>query len=148
VSEPTRYRDGRGTDPPDRTVLCAEVPCARGDDRWEADDAALGATVAGTLAAQGLPDATPSEVEVRRVPHAYPIYDLGFEDRFDAVDGWTSAQPSLLTLGRQGLFAHDNTHHALAMANGAVDCLDTTGTFDHVKWQRYRKQFESHVVED
>ena len=32
--------------------------------------------------------------------------------------------------GRQGLFAHDNTHHALAMAYAAVDCLREDGTFD------------------
>jgi protoporphyrinogen oxidase len=148
VSEPTRYRDGRATDPPDRTVLCAEVPCSLGDDRWKADDAALGATVADALPAQGLPEATPVEVEVRRVPHAYPVYDLGFEDRFDAVDRWTSARPSLLTLGRQGLFAHDNTHHALATAWAAADAVGIDGAIDRDAWAAARERFRTHVVED
>ena len=54
----------------------------------------------------------------------------------------------ILTFGRQGLFAHDNTHHAFAMAYSAADCLDASGRFDGTKWAAYRKEFESHVVED
>ncbi|MBK7284263.1 MAG: hypothetical protein IPI83_07680 [Sphingomonadales bacterium] len=54
----------------------------------------------------------------------------------------------MLTFGRQGLFAHDNTHHALATAHGAVDCLNADGSFDLAKWRDYRRIFETHVVED
>jgi hypothetical protein len=53
----------------------------------------------------------------------------------------------LLVYGRQGLFAHDNTHHALFMAYSAVDCLTTKG-FDLARWAEYRETFKSHVVED
>jgi hypothetical protein len=58
-----------------------------------------------------------------------------------------SGLPALLSYGRQGLFAHDNTHHALAMAYAAVDCLEGA-SFDDWKWARYRREFETHVVED
>ena len=54
----------------------------------------------------------------------------------------------LVTFGRQGLFAHDNTHHALFMAYCAEDCLRPDGTFDRLRWQTYRRDFETHVVED
>ena len=54
----------------------------------------------------------------------------------------------LLTFGRQGLFAHDNTHHALATAHAAVDCFQRDGRFDADKWQAYRRVFATHVVED
>ena len=47
VSEPPNYRDG--DDPPDRTLLCAEIPCDAGDDLWRAGDAEL-----GRLAADGM----------------------------------------------------------------------------------------------
>jgi hypothetical protein len=55
--------------------------------------------------------------------------------------------PNLLVYGRQGLFAHDNTHHALYMAYAATDCL-VDGVFDQEKWKAYREIFATHVVED
>ena len=64
------------------------------------------------------------------------------------LDRWVESVHGLLTFGRQGLFAHDNTHHALAMAHGAVECLGEAGSFDLEKWHAYRRVFESHVVED
>ena len=53
-----------------------------------------------------------------------------------------------MNYGRQGLFAHDNTHHAFAMSFGLADCLSPDGTFDRQKWARYREKFSHHVVED
>ena len=64
------------------------------------------------------------------------------------MDQWVESLEGLLTFGRQGLFAHDNTHHALATAHGAVDCLNADGSFDLAKWRDYRRIFETHVVED
>jgi hypothetical protein len=45
------------------------------------------------------------------------------------------------------LFAHDNTHHALAMAYAAAECLGPDG-FDASAWAAHRRVFETHVVED
>jgi hypothetical protein len=53
-----------------------------------------------------------------------------------------------LTFGRQGLFAHDNTHHALATAYAAADCLAEDFVLDGRRWAECRRMFESHVVED
>jgi protoporphyrinogen oxidase len=147
VSEPKNYR-ARDDDPPDRTVLCAEVPCTPGDGVWEADDDALGALVAGGLERQGLPPVRPESVVVRRLEHAYPIYAAGYERHFAALDAWAAAQPGLLTFGRQGLFAHDNTHHALAMAWAAAAAWEPGGGFDDAAWAEARERFRSHVVED
>ncbi|MGH2709296.1 MAG: protoporphyrinogen/coproporphyrinogen oxidase, partial [Actinomycetota bacterium] len=72
LSEPANYREG--DDPPDRTVLCAEIPCARGDGIWTAAPDELGGLVVEALDRMGLPRARPSGVEVRRLSHAYPIY--------------------------------------------------------------------------
>ena len=148
VSEPKNYRDGRGYDPRERTVLCAEIPCSVGDELWRAGDDELGALVAGGLVSQGLPAAVPVEVAVRRVPRAYPSYTVGYEADFHLVDGWASAQPHLLSFGRQGLFAHDNTHHAMAMGWAAADALGTGLTVDRDRWAASRREFASHVVED
>ena len=105
--------------------------------------------VCDSLSRCGLPVRVPVEqVVTRRLPFAYPIYETGYERHFEIQDRWVDSLDGVLTFGRQGLFAHDNTHHALAMAYGAVECLNESGEFDHGRWDGYRKEFEKHVVED
>jgi protoporphyrinogen oxidase len=147
LSEPKNY-SGR-TEPHGRTVLCAEIPCSTDDGVWGLDDRALGELVVAGLARAGLPaPVRVLEVVVRHLPAAYPLYRRGYEAHFDAIDDWLEERPGLLTFGRQGLYAHDNTHHALFMARAAVDCLDDDGRFDRERWTRYREVFAGHVVED
>jgi protoporphyrinogen oxidase len=146
LTEPKNY--AALSEPAGRTILCAELPCSPGDAHWDASEEELGRLVVEDMRRAGLaPDAQPTAVHVRRLRHAYPIYTRGYAEPFRALDEWAAGLPRLLTLGRQGLFAHDNTHHALAMAYGAVDCLSPEG-FDHQRWARYRREFEKHVVVD
>lgn len=147
VSEPANYR-ASADDPADRTVLCAEIPCAPGDDVWAAADADLAARVADDLARARLPRIVPVEVVVRRMPHVYPVYDIGYGTRLAGLDAWAGALPRVTTFGRLGLFAHDNTHHAFAMAYDAVDALGRDGAFDRASWAAARERFTAHVVED
>jgi protoporphyrinogen oxidase len=112
------------------------------------DDAALAALVAEDLATAGVPlPAAPTAVLVRRLRQAYPIYTTGYERWFNTLDQWVASLPKFLSYGRQGLFAHDNTHHALAMAYAAADCLEPDG-FNAARWQQHREVFATHVVED
>lgn len=146
LSEPKNYVGAQ--EKGGHTVLCAELPCAPDDAHWKASDEELGRLVARDLEQAGVPlPVAPSSVHVRRLRHAYPIYTRGFAAPFHALDEWASGLPGLLSFGRQGLFAHDNTHHALAMAYDAVDCMGASG-FDAEKWARYREEFEKHVVVD
>jgi protoporphyrinogen oxidase len=146
ISEPKNYF-GLG-EPNGTTVLCGEYPCAVDDEIWSASDGALADRMAGDLATAGIPlPRKPVAVHVRRLRQAYPIYLNGYEHPLAALDEWAEREPNLLVYGRQGLFAHDNTHHALYMAYAAVDCL-VDGQFDQAKWNEYRKVFATHVVED
>ena len=147
LSEPKNYS---GTsDPPNRTVLCAELPVDPGSREWSMDDEELGKAMCSWLSQAGLPvRAAVSEVMTRRLRHAYPIYRAGYEESFEVLDRWLGGLDGLLTFGRQGLFAHDNTHHALYMAYSAVKCLSHDGKFNWEKWREFRKIFETHVVED
>jgi protoporphyrinogen oxidase len=147
LSEPKRY--AARTDPEGRTVLCAEIPAAEGDAAWRATDDELGALVLGALTTAGIaPRARVIHVESRRVTHGYPIYDRGYQEHLAPLAAWAERAPRLLTLGRQGLFAHDNTHHTIAMAYAAVECLGEGGRFDDAAWAVRRRAFEEHVVED
>jgi protoporphyrinogen oxidase len=146
LSEPKNYGlAGR----PGVTVLCAELPCDVGDDAWQMSDAALGSLVAESLGAAQLPITCGiRRVVVRRLPHAYPVYTRDYRGHFDRIDEWLQTVDGLVTFGRQGLFVHDNTHHTLAMAYAATDCIAPDGSFDRARWDAHRRSFESHVVED
>lgn len=147
LSEPKNYSDSH--EPADRTVLCAELPCSPTDTYWTMSDTELGELVRRDLETAGLPvRARIAQVLIRRLRQAYPIYRQGYEEPFERLDEWLSQLDGLLTFGRQGLFAHDNTHHALFMAYCATDCLLPSGQFDRERWRAYRKVFETHVVED
>lgn len=147
LSEPKNY--SAASEPRDQTVLCGELPCMVGDEIWNASDEDLRERVAASLDRCGLPINAPvSRVVTKRLPFAYPIYREGYEEPFRIQDEWAESLDRVLTFGRQGLFAHDNTHHALAMAFGAVDCLRSDGIFDQAKWRSYRAEFAKHVVED
>jgi protoporphyrinogen oxidase len=146
LSEPKNYF---GLEIPEgRTTLCAEIPCAQHDALWRMTDAELGQIVVDDIRRAGLPLVRhPVNVFVKRLPHAYPIYALGYETSLDRLDRWVGTLPNFLSYGRQGLFAHDNTHHALFMAYAAAECL-TNGAFDQARWAGYRDVFATHVVED
>ena len=147
VSEPKNYSGA--TEPRGRTVLCAELPCDTSDELWNATDEAAGELVADALAACGMPlPRAPIEVATRRLGHAYPVYALGFDRALSDVDAHVATRERVITYGRQGLFAHDNTHHALLMARRAAECCTLDGGFDHDAWDVARQSFEDHVVED
>ena len=146
LSEPTNYRTS-AHDPTDRTVLCAELPGSPDDAWWSLDPDAIGRLVSGQLQAQGLPDPAPTAVVVRHVEHVYPVYRVGHESNQQVLEAWADGRPELVLFGRQPLFAHDNTHHALAMGRAAASCLGP-GTFDGARWRSLRDAFRDHVVED
>jgi len=147
MSEPKNY--SALDQPKGVTVLCAELPCDPGEKWWDMSDSELKDHFCQWLGDVGLPVNVPVRAcKTRRISHAYPVYDLDYEDNFNAVDQWLLGLEGLLVFGRQGLFAHDNTHHAIAMAYGAADCLDQGGRVDRQKWDRYRQEFSTHTVED
>jgi len=147
ISETKNYSDRQ--EPAGRTSLCAEIPCFGDSAVWSMSDERLAELVSEGLAQAGLPVRSDIlEVQVRRIPFAYPLFGVGYETQFDKIDAWVSQLDGILSFGRQGLYAHDNTHHAIFMAQAAVQCLRDDGTIDVEAWRGQRKIFESHVVED
>jgi protoporphyrinogen oxidase len=147
LSEPKNYA-GR-EEPRDTTVLCAELPCSPADAVWQMADDQLGRLTVDALAAAGIPVCAPvRQVVTVRLRQAYPVYRRGYEAAYARLDAWLDGFEGLLTFGRQGLFAHDNTHHALYMGYCAARCLQQDGAFDRERWRAYRREFDGHVVED
>lgn len=147
ISEPKNYSDR--DDPKDTTVLCAEVPCFRDDGVWSMSETEFGNVIKDGLASVGLPvTAEVRSVTLRRLPFAYPLYREGYEASFDPVDDWVNNLCGVLSFGRQGLYAHDNTHHAIYMALKAVESLNDDGSVNEQTWENAREEFSKHVVED
>lgn len=147
ISEPANYRVS-SADPTDMTVLCAEIPCSMTDDVWGLSDDALGDVVDEAMARTGLPKAHRVHVETRRLGQVWPIYRKGFERDLAAIDHWSRMLRRVVSFGRQGLFVHDNTHHAMQMGYEAVDALRDDGRFDRYAWTEARERFSHHIVED
>ncbi len=146
ISEPKNYGLAHR---PGLTVLCAELPCGQTDDVWKMEPDELGQLTVRALETAGLPVNAPVRAtHVRRLPRAYPVYTADYQPNLERLTQWVESVDRLVTLGRQGLFAHDNTHHTLSMAYRLTDCLDDGGHLDHAKWIADLRSFEAHVVED
>lgn len=163
LSEPKNFRDG--DDPEGVTVVCAELACWEGDETWNATPEELAHRVIATLEPLGFAFPKVLATEVRRIPRCYPVYTGTYSEDLATIEAWADQQDRLLTFGRQGLFAPDNTHHALHMgweaaaalrpdadggdAAGAGGTGDAGGlTIDRARWRAARESFRSHVVED
>jgi hypothetical protein len=119
------------------------------DPVWRASEADLAKLVAESLSIAGVPlRCRILETAVRRLAQAYPIYHRDYQAHFDRMDEWVGGIEGLVTFGRQGLFAHDNTHHALAMAYALDSCLRDDASLDRPRWAGFRRAFREHVVED
>ena len=147
LSEPANYRTS-ATDPTDRTVLCAEIPCWRDDGVWRAAPDELGRRVADDLVRSGLPDPTVLAVDVVRLPSVYPVMTPTTLASLDRAERAMTRAPRVTVLGRQGLFTPDNTHHVLEMGFAAARCVGRDGVFDQAAWRTARASFREFVVED
>ena len=147
MSEPANYSGSASNR--DRTVLCIEVPCFVNDATWNMSHDELSNMIQRGLAEVGLPiECEIVGVDSRRIPFAYPLYRSNYEQHYNVLDDWVEELDNVLSFGRQGLYAHDNTHHAIYMAIAAAESLGEDGSIDQQKWRAYRKEFEKHVVED
>lgn len=147
MNEPKNYRVS-ADDPTDRTVLCAEIPCWRGDEIWECEAHALAARIIPTLEPLGFHLSPLLATQVVREPSVYPVYDGNYADDLAKLEAWVADQPRLVTFGRQGLFNPDNTHHALLMGMEAAQVIMPDGNVDEPRWARLRDSYRTHVVVD
>ncbi len=112
--------------PPQKTVVCAEVTCAVGDEIWRMGDEELSAKVRQDLLNLGFAAIRPEEilaVRTIRAPECYPIYDIGYKERVEAVLRFAAAIPNLLPIGRSALFRYNNMDHSVDMGLRAARAL-------------------------
>ena len=84
---------------------------------------------------------------MRRLPHVYPVYDLGYAASLQTVQSWLGSCDRLLSFGRHARFSYDNSHHGIEIGWAAGDALGTGG-LDGARWDAVVAASRDHVVED
>ncbi len=120
--------------PSGQSLLCVEITCRPGDPIEQESEQALASLVIGQMAATGLfrKDEV-TESFSWRIPYAYPVYTLDYAERLDTVLAGLRQVPNLMTLGRQGLFNHNNMDHSIGMGLRAADLLNAMPAADAVQ---------------
>jgi protoporphyrinogen oxidase len=111
LSEPKRICSAMGQ--PGVTGLCLEVCCQSEDPMWNKEDWELYALCREGVAKMGL-EVNTNQLEgvaVKRIPHAYPVYPIGFAGHRARVLDAIGQIPNLLSKGRQGEFRHNIYTH-------------------------------------
>jgi len=87
----------------------------------------LGARPAGLWTALSLLERYENvEIEdfiIRRKENVCPIYDHNFVKNLKKLEDYLKTIDRTVSLGHQGLFVHDNTHHTIEMGVATADCL-------------------------
>jgi len=125
---PTRACEPKNFDsslaPDDKSCLCCELTARRSEPLWQTRDEELAEKVESELAATGLFERRDIASRfVIRKDWAYPIYALGFEKRLQTLWPFLAGFPNVLSVGRQGLFNHNNIDHSLVMGRRAAEKL-------------------------
>ncbi|MEM6837761.1 MAG: FAD-dependent oxidoreductase [Cyanobacteria bacterium P01_C01_bin.120] len=108
--------------PPGKTSLVVEIPCHREDDIWNMENDELANVIAGHLTDVGWIE--PQEVLGNwcgRMNYAYPILELGFEDKVTQIFDWLDRFENLSLSGRNGKFAYTHLHDMMRFGKDIVE---------------------------
>ncbi|MCC6546131.1 FAD-dependent oxidoreductase [Candidatus Sumerlaeota bacterium] len=106
------------------TLVVFEITCHHGDRIWHRSDKALVAAALRGAERVGLFRKADVRMSlVHRIPHTYPIYDLGYRRRLNEIRKYLENFPRLINTGRQGLFLHNNMDHSIHMGFRSAEAL-------------------------
>lgn len=102
--------------PGGRTVVCCEITCRPGDERWKLSLAEAARIAEADLVRIGVIQPGHSRgIDIARLPYAYPVYDLQYKSNLDTLRGALAGIRNLGTTGRQGLYRYNNMDHSITM---------------------------------
>lgn len=111
------------------TSLVAEIPCQPTDDVWTADPSTLIETVIERFVDLGW--FKRSEVlgsTTHRLPHAYPILELGYEAKLKPILDYLGTFSNLSLAGRNGCFVYSHLHDMMRSGREIVSRYSQNGT--------------------
>ncbi|MEX0747987.1 MAG: FAD-dependent oxidoreductase, partial [Rhodothermales bacterium] len=114
----------RALSPAEETTIVVEIPCSSTDDVWLDDDRKILERICSSLARKNL--LLPSDVRAGctvRLRNAYPILEVGFEDRAGALGEFLESFDNLSLAGRSARFEYTHVHEIFAAAEALVEDL-------------------------
>ncbi|MFP4227312.1 MAG: protoporphyrinogen/coproporphyrinogen oxidase [Salinivenus sp.] len=104
--------------PDDQTVVVLERPCHPDSTEWTQPDEALRAQAVKVLRSQGLIDGAHEIVAAdhHAVPFAYPILEVGSEEKAERLKAYLGRFENLHLLGRSAHFTYTHVHNLYARA--------------------------------
>jgi protoporphyrinogen oxidase len=101
------------------------------EETWRRSDEELIALATEELREMGLVDANAvSSAFVVRSEKAYPVIEMGSQQRVDTIKSWLDKLENFLPIGRCGLFKYNNQDHAIATGLLAARTVLGFGKFD------------------
>lgn len=110
--------------PPGETCVVVEIPCSTGDDVAVLPDYVLADRVVRDLTDRRL--LRPAEVRTWRaltVPNAYPVLEVGFEDRVARLAAYLDTFINLYLVGRSARFEYSHFHRIFTAARSTIDTV-------------------------
>lgn len=122
LHEPTNWSEAMA--PPGCTLLVTERFCFRGDATWNATDAELIETTVHHLERLGfIRREEACDGVVVRIPAAYPLFEVGYQERSRMLCDYLARFDNLQVAGRGGLFRYYNMDQAIASGLAAAQAL-------------------------
>jgi protoporphyrinogen oxidase len=149
VSDVSKYSPCLNQDP-DLAALAIEIPCSYADDTWACSDEQLAERCIPALQRAGILRTPAGDTRVLcsiKLKTVYPVYELGWRERFGRIYRRLDAIPNLYLVGRTALFLHCNIDHCMTMALEVSRHL-LNGRPDKVAWTRAQQRFFAYQVRE
>ncbi len=110
--------------PPGKTSLVAEIPCQTNDFLWNQPESALKQKVCSQLLQTGWfrPEHI-LDTHLVKIFHAYPVLELGFEEKVRTLLDYLQRFKNLRMTGRNGKFTYTSIHHMMTFGKELIDEL-------------------------
>lgn len=116
--------------PPEKTSLVAEIPCSAGDDVWNSDDEKLRQMALNPMREVfGIKDSEVLHTRIIRIPNAYPVLEIGFEEKVEKLNTFLQQFANLKITGRSGMFAYTHLHDMMKFGKEVVAEIMTDSFF-------------------
>lgn len=134
--------------PANKTVLCFEITDFETGGIWEMNDNdIIKRVIEDCNKMKMLQGINILDGFVHRISNAYPVYDLIYDVKLKKIWQYLAGFRNIITIGRQGLFNHNNVDHSIFMGIKAAEFLLDRFP-DSQQWYSVIPQFENFKIVD
>ena len=121
-----------------QTLLTIEIPLAENEQLWHIPDDTLAIQCLEELKKLRLIDRHTHMIDFAssKYTKAYPIYTLSWDDTFTHMLATANTYVNLFTIGRKGLFLHNNIDHSMAQGLDLAAFITKGNDHDASSWHK------------